>query len=181
MTATTALLVIDMQRALCEGEEQAHDAEGLISRINGLMARADDAKVPVICIQHEEAQGSLQHGSPGWALDSRLAVPATAMRLRKTTPDSFHLTDLRAVLEELGIKHVIVCGLQSDYCVDTTVRRALALGFPVTLVADGHSTVDNSVLKAPQISAHHNAALSSMSSFGPRVTLQSAKEISFGV
>lgn len=63
---------------------------------------------------------------------------------------------------------LVVCGFQSEFCVDTTTRRALALGYPVTLVADGHSTTDNGVLSAAQISAHHNATLTNIVSFGPR-------------
>ena len=42
-------------------------------------------------------------------------------------------SELQEVLQSRGIDRVIVCGLQSDYCVDTTVRQALALGYEVTL------------------------------------------------
>ena len=42
----------------------------------------------------------------------------------------------------------------------------MALGYPVVLVSDGHSTVDNGVLSAAQISAHHNKTLASIESFG---------------
>ena len=61
-----------------------------------------------------------------------------------------------------------------------TDRRALALGYPVTLVADGHSTVDNRVLTASQITAHHNETLSNISSFGPRaVAVPAASLVGF--
>ncbi|HSN67823.1 MAG TPA: cysteine hydrolase, partial [Thermoanaerobaculia bacterium] len=59
----------------------------------------------------------------------------------------------------------------------TTTRRALALGYPVTLVADGHTTIDNGVLKAAQITAHHNETLSNITSFGPRATAVPASEV----
>jgi len=60
--------------------------------------------------------------------------------------------------------------LQSEFCVDSTVRGALAHGYPVTLVSDGHSTLDNGALRAAQISAHHNATLVNLGSYGPKVT-----------
>ncbi len=96
------------------------------------------------------------------------------LRLRKTATDAFHRTELQAWLQARGIDHLVICGFQSDFCVDTTTRRALALGYPVTLVADGHATVDNGVLAAAQITAHHNRTLADIESFGPRATLVTA-------
>ena len=55
----------------------------------------------------------------------------------------------------------------------------MALGYPVQLVADGHSTVDNSVLSAQQISAHHNATLANLSSFGSRTRAVPAAQVEF--
>lgn len=52
-----------------------------------------------------------------------------------------------------------------------------ALGCPVLLVSDGHTTVDKAVLSAAQISAHHNVALANINSFGPRVTLTLAADV----
>jgi hypothetical protein len=53
----------------------------------------------------------------------------------------------------------------------------MALGYSVTLVEDGHTTLDNGVLSASQISQHHNKTLSGLESYGPRTTLVSAAEI----
>lgn len=54
---------------------------------------------------------------------------------------------------------------------------AMALGYPVTLIADAHSTRDSAVLRAAQISAHHNETLASITSFGARTTLRRAADI----
>jgi nicotinamidase-related amidase len=176
---TTALLIIDVQQALCTGEHATFDAAGTIARINLVSARARAAGVPVVLVQHEEASGPFAHGSPGWALAQGLDVQPTDLRVRKTTPDSFHSTDLPALLQHLGVRRLVVCGMQTDFCVDTTTRRALAMGHPVTLVSDGHTTVDNGVLSAAQIAAHHNTTLSHIGSFGPRVTLVPAAHVQF--
>jgi hypothetical protein len=53
------------------------------------------------------------------------------------------------------------------------------LGFDVTLVGDGHTTIDNDVLKAEQIIAHHNRALDGFSSGDNTVTVKPASEIDF--
>jgi len=174
------LLIIDVQRALCCGDDAAYDIERVIDRINTVSAKARTAGVPVVLIQHEEADGPLQFDSAGWQLDARLEVHDSDLRLRKTACDSFYRTDLQALLASQGVDRVIVCGLQSEFCVDSTVRAALARAYPVILVADGHSTVDNGVLTAAQISAHHNTTLANLSSFGPRVTPIPAADLHLG-
>lgn len=174
---TTALLVIDVQQALCIGEHAAFEATRVIDRINLVTDRCRNAGIPVIFIQHESDNGPLQSDSDGWQLASGLHVAPSDIRVRKRTPDSYLNTDLLSILTNHGITELIVCGLHSEFCVDTTTRRSLALGFPVILIADGHSTVDNSVLTAAQISAHHNETLANISSFGPRVRVMPAGEI----
>jgi len=174
---TTALLIIDIQRALCRGGEGAFDIDRVIERINQLSTRARAAGLPVVLIQHEEEGGPLQQGSEGWQLDESLLVAPDDLPLRKQTLDSFHETGLHPLLQRSGVDHLIVCGLQSDFCVDSTVRRALALGYDVTLAADAHSTVANGALSAAQISAHHNTILRNMGSFGPSIRVVPTVEV----
>ncbi|RYH52643.1 MAG: isochorismatase family protein, partial [Alcaligenaceae bacterium] len=70
----TAVLVIDMQQALCEGSGAAHDCAGTIERINTVTRKAREAGRPVVFIQHESEQGALVHGSAGWQLAQGLEV-----------------------------------------------------------------------------------------------------------
>lgn len=171
---STALLIIDVQQALCYGEYAAFEAARVIERINLVSRKARAAGAPVVVIQHESRGGPLDHGTDGWRLADGLDVQSTDILVRKTATDSFHNTELQSVLRARGVTRLVICGLQSEFCVDTTTRRALALGYPVALVSDAHSTLDNSVLSAAQISAHHNETLANITSFGPRVTPVSA-------
>jgi len=173
----TALLVIDVQQALCSGAYKAFESERVIERINSVTRKARGVGAPVIMIQHESQGGPLDFGTDGWKLAEGLDVLATDILMRKKATDSFHQTELHAILQDRGIKDLVICGLQSEFCVDTTTRRALALGYPVILVADGHSTLNNSVLSAAQISAHHNETLANISSFGPRAKAVPASEV----
>lgn len=175
----SAVLVIDVQQGLCEGECAVHDCAGTIERINHVTQRARQAGVPVVFIQHESKQGYLEHQSREWALARGLAVQAGDLRVRKTMPDSFLRTELQTLLQAQGVDHLAICGMHTEFCVDTTTRKALALGYPVTLVADAHTSAGNAALSAAQVIAHHNAILSNISSFGPRVTLRSSQELRF--
>lgn len=172
----TALLIIDVQQALCTGDYAAFDIDRVVDRINAVASQARAAGAPVVLIQHED-DGPLRFGTAGWQLYERLAVRPEDIRLRKTATDSFHRTELQALLQSRDVGQLVVCGLQSEFCVDSTVRGALARGYPVVLLADAHSTMDNGVLSAAQISAHHNATLANVDSFGPRVRAIAAADL----
>ena len=174
---TTALLIIDVQQILCSGEYEAFEFKRVIDRINLVARKVREAGATVVVIQHESVGGPMDYGSEGWKLAPGLEALPTDTYVRKTATDSFHNTDLQAVLQARGVKNLVICGLQSEFCVDTTTRRALALGYPVTLISDGHSTMDNAVLSAAQISAHHNETLSNITSFGPRAKAVPASEV----
>ena len=175
----SALLVIDVQRTLCIGKWAASEIDVVVDRINAVGVRARSSGAPVIFIQHEEEEGPMRINSDGWQLCERLNVRPEDLRIRKTACDSFFRTELQSLLQLAGVSNLVICGLQSEFCVDSTVRGGLAHGYPVVLISDGHSTLDNEVLCAAQISAHHNATLANLGSFGPRVTLRSAREVRF--
>ncbi|MBU6335759.1 MAG: cysteine hydrolase [Chloroflexi bacterium] len=169
-----ALVIIDVQRGLCRDAAAADPIDAVIGRINLLVARARAAAVPLIVVQHHEPDGPLRAGSDDWQPDPRLTPLPDALLVPKHTPDSFHGTALGAILTRLGSAELVLCGLQTEYCVDTTARRALALGYGVTLVGDAHATADNGILTAAQIVAHHTLTLSRIDSFARRVTVCAA-------
>ncbi|WP_260961375.1 cysteine hydrolase family protein [Pseudomonas citri] len=173
----TALLIIDVQNALCSGEEECFDIQRVIRTINDLSAKARALDLPVILIQHEELQGALVHGTDAWQLAEDLLTAARDLRVRKTTSDAFYQTDLQPLLQARSIDRLVVCGLQTDYCVNATVRQAHALGYDVVLAADAHSTVDNGSLAAEQIIANHNDRLGRLSSAVSRIDVVAAAEI----
>ena len=171
--------MIDVQQILCSGGNRAHDVDGVITRCNLISSAARKAGALVVVIQHETTGGDMDYGTTGWQLAPTLETSGTDVYVRKTTCDSFLNTALHETLQSRGITDVVICGLQSEFCVDTTTRRAMALGYPVILVSDGHSTVDNGVLSAAQISAHHNQTLSNLESFGPRTIVMAAADVRF--
>lgn len=177
----SALLVIDVQRGLFDDEPRPYEADAVIDRINSLTARARSASVPVIFIQHERPSGSLEYGSESWRLERRLVVKDGDACLRKTTPDSFLRTELGERLAQWSVEQLVICGYATEFCVDTTTRRAAALGYPVVLVADAHTTHDKSHASGAQIRMHHNATLPAIGSFGPEIRALPADEVRFGI
>jgi nicotinamidase-related amidase len=173
----SALLVIDVQRGLFDPDPRPLEADQVVDRINRLTDRARRANVPVVFIQHEYRSGNLEYGSDSWQLERRLVVHEEDTRLRKTTPDSFLRTELGPLLERWQTGQVVICGYASEFCVDTTVRRAAALGYRVTLVADAHTTHDKAHATARQIREHENATLPEIGSFGPEIVAVMESEV----
>jgi nicotinamidase-related amidase len=67
----------------------------------------------------------------------------------------------------------------TEYCVDTTCRRATSLGYDVTLAGDAHLTRDNGVLTAANIIAHHNFVLDDFGAGDHVITVKPADQIIF--
>lgn len=175
-----ALLVIDVQRGLFDLAPRPFEAEAVVKRINELAERARAAGVHVVYIQHERPGTPLAHGGEGWQLEPGLRPASGDAFVRKTTPDSFLRTDLQDLLDGWGTRTVIICGYATEFCVDTTTRRAAALGYDVVLAADAHTTHDKSHASAVRIREHHNATLPDISSFGPAIRAVPSARIAFG-
>ena len=175
----SALLVIDVQRGLFNETSKPHDGEDVIDRINALSEKARQTGIPVIFVQHERQEGSLVYLSPSWELALGLNVLPTDSFERKTTPDAFHNTELKPKLDKMKIKHLIICGFASEFCVDSTVRRAATLGYKVTLVSDAHTTYDRAHAPAISIIRHENATLSGITSFEGKIEAVPAMKIEF--
>lgn len=174
-----ALLVIDVQGGLFDPQPGPFEGDAVINRINRITAMARAAGVPVVYVQHEQEETVLEYGSSGWQLQAGLNVGKNDFFVRKTTPDSFHGTNLQQVLADHSVDTLVICGYASEFCVDTTVRRAAALGFSVLIAADAHTTHDKAHLKAERIREHHNRTLSNIKSFGPEIRVLSTEDIAF--
>lgn len=161
MNSDTALVIIDVQVGMFEASDPVYQGEQLLAHINSLLAKARGADIPIIYVQHgsERADHPLKIDSAGWHIHPAIAPRSGDRIVHKRMPDAFYETDLLQILQQLGSKKLVLAGIQTDLCVDTTCRRACSLDYDVTLVADAHSTWDRAPLTAAQIIAHHNALL----------------------
>ncbi|MEZ4672442.1 MAG: cysteine hydrolase family protein [Anaerolineae bacterium] len=159
MTDQTALLIIDVQQGMID--EKPYRPDELIAHLQTVIEKAHAADVPVIYVKHaaRDPQDSLHPDNAGHAIVAAIAPQPGELVVTKHNPDSFQDTVLQQELEARGIKKLIIAGMQSEMCVDTTTRAAFSRGYDVTLVSDAHSTFDNGILSAPDIIKHHNRTL----------------------
>jgi len=179
MHKQTAVLIVDVQLGMFESSIIPPVCRGneLLARIASLVSKARAAHVPIFYIQHNGGKGHpLEPGTAGWVIHPAIAPIESDVVIQKLTPDAFKDTPLHHELETLGVVRLVVAGIQTEFCVDTTCRRAFSLGYDVILVSDAHSTWDTDVLSADQIVAHHNKTLG-----GTFVRLKRESEIQFDV
>jgi nicotinamidase-related amidase len=150
------LLVVDMQVGLLQGGPK-HDLAGVIGRINALAASVRARSGRVIFIQHcGEAGDDFAPQAPGWALLPELMREPSDLVVHKSLNDPFAGTDLQARLAEMAPARLLVAGWATDLCVDATVRSAVANGYDVVAVADGHTLSDRPHLDAAGVIRHHH-------------------------
>jgi nicotinamidase-related amidase len=165
-----------MQVALVSG---AYREKAVLEAVNLAIRNARRASVPIIFVQHNHASfAAMIKGSKSWEIHPRLERQPDDLIIEKEASDEFYETELENRLTELGVTILAICGMQSEYCVDTTCRSALNRDFDVVLIADGHTT-GPSYLPASDIIMHHNTVLPNLAHPKAKLRAITAGEIDF--
>lgn len=182
----TALVIIDVQRGILDlpgltrKNEIDRALDDVVLRIGSLADRARQARAPVVYVQHAGGPGHrLEPGGPGWPLRAEIAPLPGEPVISKRACDAFFETHLQEELAKRNVKQVVMAGCMTQYCIDTSVRRAVSLGFDVLLASDGHTTADTAALRFEQIVAHHNALLDGFDAGDHEARVVASANISF--
>jgi nicotinamidase-related amidase len=134
----TALLVIDVQRALFTRPTPIFEASKLIQNIKDLVERAHLYGVKVIYVQHAN-QSILKEGTEGWQIHPGLVPADKDTVIQKTQGNTFLGTQLQSVLEAYRVENLLITGLVSHQCVKATSLGGIEKGYKVYLIERGHS------------------------------------------
>lgn len=172
-----ALIIIDMQVMPFiwkdYGGKTLYKEENLLANTKQLIEKAQKAKAPIYYVMYTETGASPRvEGQPLWQVHPEIVPQDKDRIIIKYYADSFFETELARLLHEQEIKNIVVCGVQTEFCVDTTCRSAFSHGFSVELAADCHSTYDSELLLAEQIIAHHNSILSQFAQIKPSAEIK---------
>jgi nicotinamidase-related amidase len=140
----TALLVIDVQESFRQrsADWQAMTNPNVVERVDRLVTAARAAGDLVVWIQHTEpGSGGVFDPVNGYVRPIEPLAPLDAEPLvRKTSINAFTTTNLHQLLTANGIREVVVCGIRTEQCCETTARVASDLGYDVRFVTDATST-----------------------------------------
>ena len=154
----TALLVVDMQNCFVEGSPvSAPDGPAVLARLNRLVdacrangiqvihtahvVRADGSNIGVMGeIIPPVRDGVITEGTHSAALHESLSVHKGDIILNKPRFGAFHGTDLELILRSKRIDTVIIGGIATNVCCETTAREANVRDFRVLFLKDGTAT-----------------------------------------
>lgn len=163
-----ALLIIDIQNDYFPGgrmELVGAEAAGL--NAGRLLARFRALDKPVFHVQHVSIRAGATFFLPdttGVEIHPAVAPQAAEPVFRKHFPNALRDTELEEALRRAGVKDLLVAGMMSHMCVDTSVRAAADLGYAVTLAHDACATRElrfgDAAIPAAQVHAAFMAALS---------------------
>ncbi|HEM5983645.1 TPA: cysteine hydrolase [Streptococcus suis] len=132
----SALLVIDIQNLLVE--EKPYAIEERLDLWQDSITKARQAGLEVIHVRHQDQE--LVKGTADWEIHSLVAPLASEKIFDKTFNSAFKETGLHAYLQEKGMEQLIIMGMATNFCIDTTIKVAFELGYKVAVLQDGTTT-----------------------------------------
>ena len=178
---TRALIVIDLQRGFDDpvlGPRNNPDAE---ANIRTLLTAWQDAGQPIVVVRHDSVHpdSPLRPGTPGNAFKPELDGITPALLFGKSVHSAFHGTvDLEKWLRDQGIEDIVVIGIQTNFCVETTSRVGGNLGFAVTVAIDATFTFDETTPDGVLVTADELARATAANLHnGPFAAVKKTKDV----
>jgi nicotinamidase-related amidase len=132
----TVLLVVDMQEVLIA--EKPIFQQQLIENVKDIINFCRSNQVEVIYVRHQDnEEGSpLVVDSPGWQIYHEIKPKDYEKIIDKKFNSAFYQTDLDVYLKSKSIENIIIVGMQTEYCIDSTIKSAFDLNYHVYNIRD---------------------------------------------
>lgn len=141
-----ALLVIDIQNGVVKGEHSVANLAFLIDQVNKRIKQYTETNKEIIYIQH--CDKDLVENSVEWEIINEIEKNDEGIYMNKAHANSYVDTDLQHILEVRNIKSIEICGAQTEYCIDATIKFSHGLGFEVQVGKNMTTTLDNQSMSA---------------------------------
>lgn len=166
----STLLIIDIQNEYFDGgKNPLYGPEQAAANAKRVLEFFRENTLPVYHVRHINVRPGAATFLPdtgGSEIHQSVAPKDGEHVIVKNYPSAFLKTGLRDALKSAGIEQLVVCGMMSHMCIDTTVRAAMDHGFAVTLLEDACATKDLSwgghLVPAETVHRSFMAALSGM-------------------
>ena len=148
------LIVIDMQKALLV--EELYNVENVIANVKKLIETARENGIEVIFVQHDAGEGTgFSLEDEGFEIAEAVAPQPGEKVFVKTINSCFGNKDFTAYLETANDEDLMIAGLQTNFCIDATVKSAFERGYYVAVPEGAHSTFDNPYMTGETTCAYY--------------------------
>jgi nicotinamidase-related amidase len=144
-SARTALIVVDVQRGLDDTDHWgSRNNPACESNIAALLGAWREAGRPVVFVRHDSVEpGSpLAPEKPGNAFKDVVQGEPDLLVTKHTNSAFFGSPDLNGWLQEEGVEEVVVCGITTNHCCESTARMARDLGYRTLFALDATHAFD---------------------------------------
>ena len=149
------LLVIDMQNGLVDDE--LYDFDNFMDTVTGLIGAARENGAEVIYFRHDAGPGSgMSAGDEAFGIADEVRPAPGEKVFDKTINSCFGNAEFREYMERQEDKRLMIVGLQTNYCIDATVKSAFERGFEVIIPEGSNSTFDNAYMDAETTVRYYN-------------------------
>ena len=149
------LLVVDMQKGIVDEELYAFDT--FMDRTVRLIDAARKNNTEVIFVQHNAGEGSgLSVGDEDFEIIDRIRPKQGEKVYVKTINSCFGNSDFKAYMKQQEDKRLMIVGLQTNYCIDATVKSAFERGYEVIIPEGTNSTFDNDYMTGETAVRYYN-------------------------
>ncbi|GAA0742155.1 cysteine hydrolase family protein [Clostridium oceanicum] len=149
------LLVIDTQKLITN--RNLYKFETFVSNVKELINKARENNIEVVYVRHDDGAGSeLTKGTDGFEIYEDFRPINEEKIFDKTYNSAFKETGLLEYLRDKGEKDIVIVGLQTDYCIDATVKCGFEHGFNIIVPEYGNTTVDNKFMPREQTYKYYN-------------------------
>ncbi len=180
----TALIVVDAQRAFEHPRWGPRNNPAADGNIAALITAFSAAALPVVYVQHTSARpGSLFHpDNPGHAFKDYLDAATPDLVVTKTVHSSFHGTpDLHHWLMGASVRTLVITGITTNHCCETTARVAGDLGYDVLFPVDATHTFDRLGPDGRRVSADELARVTATNLHAEFATVLSTRQVLEGL
>lgn len=152
------LLVVDAQRGIMN--DALHGYRQLITRVQTLITKARETGTEVVYVRHDDGAGTaLTPGSEGFSIWEGFQPTRSERIFDKRVNSAFRNSGLLAYLREKGESTVMIVGLQTDYCIDATIKAGFEHGLRMVVPEGTNSTFDNPFMTAEATYRYYNEFL----------------------
>ncbi len=149
------LMIIDAQKLITN--DKLYNFNKFVSNVKELISKARENNIEVIYVRHDDGEGNeLTKGTDGFEIYEEFEPLENEKIFDKNFNSAFNGTGLLEYLKNKNEKEIIIAGLQTDYCIDATIKCGFEHGFNIIVPEYSNTTISNEFMSGEENYKYYN-------------------------